>query len=126
MSDYSYEIKDLYIGKFNNEYIKEVDENNAIHYFNQDLSFIIEKLVIERSDKRPYIAEYYAECITEEVLMEREADDPFLEIPKIFASLEPLPEEYLNEEEKKTGKISMMRLFQVFQDINVKTKVLTR
>ena len=47
-------------------------------------------------------------------------------IPNIFETMEKFQEDYLNEEEKQTGKITTSRIFQIFQEINIKTKKLTK
>ena len=47
-------------------------------------------------------------------------------IPNIFETMEKFSDDYLNEEEKQTGKITTSRIFQIFQEINIKSKKLTK
>ena len=119
-----YDIKDLYIVKLNNEYVEK--KGDYIQYYNRDLKFIVEKFSMEKIGELPYYSEIYTECITEQDLYSRHSSKPFRRMPKVFSSLEEFPKEYLTEEELKTEKVSTMRLFQIFQEINVKEKVLTK
>jgi len=120
-----YDIKDLYIVKLNEDYI-ERKSDDYIQYFNKDLKFIVEKFNVQKTGDLPYYVEYYMECITEQDLSNRRSKHEFTSIPHVFSSVEEFPIEYLTEEEKQSGKITTMRLFQIFQEINVKSKILTK
>ena len=115
-----YDIKDLRIVMLNKDYIKN-NENDYINYFNENIKFITEKFLI--NEKTPggneYYAEYYTECITEEDLSTRISDKPFCDNPKIFSLVSRIPKNYFTEEELESGKISLIRIYKVFQDINI-------
>ena len=116
-----YNIKDLYVVRLDDAYVKK-SRNEYIHYYNSDLKFIVEKISIEKGGELPYYVEFYTECITELDLVKRSSKRQFKSIPKEFYYIEELPLEYLTEEEVQSGKISTMRLFQIFQEINMKRK----
>ena len=122
----SYRIEDLYIVKFQSEYKKKYQEEDFENFFNPNFYFIVEKFSYEVSKKETIYVEDYAECITGYSFYMREADSQFSSYLKIFSSFEQLPVEYLNEEEKETGIIKTLRIFQIFQEINTKQKVLRR
>lgn len=122
-----YGIKDLYLIKFKEDYLKKFDqEEGYIKYFNSGLKYIVEKFTIDDNiTKKPYF-EVYTECITGQDFYKREDKESFDDIPDIFESILDFPIEYLDEEEKRSGKVTTMRLFQIFQEINIKTKTLTK
>ncbi len=122
----SYRIEDLYIVKFQSEYKKKYQEEDFENFFNPNFYFIVEKFSYEVSKKETIYVEDYAECITGYSFYMREADSQFSSYPEVFSSFEQLPVEYLNEEEKETGIIKTLRIFQIFQEINTKQKVLRR
>lgn len=125
LRDTIYDIKDLYIVKLNENYV-ERNIDDYIHCYNKDLKFIVEKFCLQKEGELPYYIEYYTECITEQDLSNRRSKHPFKTIPNVFSSIEEFPLEYLTEEEKKLGQVNTMRLFQIFQEINVKDKILTK
>lgn len=120
-----YEIKDLYIVKFNDQYVEKKDEE-YMRYYNKNLNFIVEKFSTEHTGELPFYIEIYTECISEQDLIKREDTKPFENIPSIFESLEKFPLEYLTKEEITSGLINSKRLFQIFQEINVKNKTLIK
>ena len=123
LRDKIFNIKDLRVVTINKEYIEQHDDE-YIRYFNEDVKFIVERLLIPYRDnnKKRFFIEYYTECITEEDLSIRESYNRFNDIPSIFKSVEMVPTDLLTGEEIKTGEISAMRIFKLLQDINYKTK----
>ena len=115
-----YNIDNLKVVMINKKFI-EYKEDDYINYFNENVKFIVEKLLIEDKDKYGllYYAEYYTECITEEDLSVRTSNKPFTDDPELFSYISDIPTEYLTEEEIKTKKISVMRIFKILQDINI-------
>lgn len=129
LKEYSYDIKDLRVVQINKNYIENHD-NEYVHYFNDKVQFIVEKLNFEeKDDEGIYYSEYYTECITEEDLLKRISRKPIIDKPEMFSIVKNIPLEYLTEEEIKSGTIKTMRIFKILQDINVdklessKTKV---
>ena len=121
-----YDIKDLYVVKFKEKYLEKLGlSNDFINYFKTNLKYIVERFKFSENDLYNY--EIYKECIIGEDFYSRQSKTDTLSIPKIFASIEELPKEYLDEEELKTGIVSSARLFQIFQEINyIKTKTLRK
>ena len=115
-----YNIEDLRIVMINKDYIEYAEDDN-VNYFNENVRFIVEKVLINDTDSagEPYYAEYYTECITEEDLSERYSSKPFQDTPKMFSMVSKIPNQYLTEEEKESGKISLKRVYKVLQDINI-------
>lgn len=118
-----YDLKNLKVVMINKNFLEQKN-NDYINYFNENVKFIVEKYVIEDKDKYglPYYAEYYTECITEEDLSVRQSHKPFMNDPDMFSLIEEIPEIYLTEEEIKTGKITVRRIFKILQDINILSK----
>jgi len=120
INDLSYDIKDLRIVMIDKDYIENRREN-YIEYFNENIKFVVEKSVIESIDQyglKKY-SEYYTECITEQDLSVRSSNKPFDDFPKIFSIVSRIPPKFFTEEELATGKVSVMRIFKILQDINV-------
>jgi len=122
----NYDIKDLYVVKFKEKYLEKLGTSREfINYFKTNLKYIVERFKFSENDIYNY--EIYKECIMGEDFYSRESKTDILSIPKIFASIEEFPLEYLDEEERKTGVVSSARLFQIFQEINYrKTKSLRK
>ena len=122
-----YDIKDLYLIKFNDNYQDNFNqEEGYIKYFNLGLQYIVEKFAIEDNKTKKMFFEVYTECITGQDFYKRENKESFSGFPDIFESITEFPIEYLDEEEKKRGKVTTMRLFQIFQEINIKSKTLVK
>ena len=120
-----YNIADLYVVKLKKE-IASQEKSEYMEFFNPNLFFIVEKFVIKKDDGLPYFFEAYTECITGRDLFMNESREGSHDIPNVFESMEEFQEDYLNEEEKQTGKITTSRIFQIFQEINIKSKKLTK
>ena len=114
-----YEIKDLYVVKFKKELINTIgiEYNEFINYFKPDVYYIIE---IFRNEENDHIYETYKECIAGEDFYKRDNTQEFEFIPDIFETMELLSHDYLDEEEIQTGIISTSRIFQIFQELNIK------
>ena len=125
MTENIFNIKDLYVVKLK-EGIKNDQQNGYVEVFNVDLFFIAERILIKKNEGVPYFFEVYTECITEKDLYAREGEKEWSEIPPLFESIQEFPVDYLNEEEKMTGKIRVGRIFQIFQEINIKSKRLIK
>lgn len=121
-----YNIEDLYIVTLKEDFIKHSKEEEYIESFNQNLSFIAERFYIEKGNGLPYFFEAYTECMTGVDLSKREGEEPFQEIPSTFLEVEKFPVDYLDEEERKTGKIKTVHLFQIFVEMNMKSKQLRK
>ena len=126
LTEDAYRIEDLYIVKFQEEYQTKSDSEEYENIFKSNFKFIVEKFSYEISKDKTIYVEDYAECITGYSFYMREAKERFLNYPAVFSYFEPFPLEYLTEEEKKTGIIKTIRIFQIFQEINTKEKVLRR
>ena len=120
-----YNVADLYIVSLKEEFAK-YEKPEYTELFNPNLFFIVEKFVIKKDDGLPYFFEVYTECITGRDLFMNESREESQVIPNIFETMEKFPNDYLNEEEKQTGKITTSRIFQIFQEINIKSKKLTK
>lgn len=113
----TYDIKDLYVVKFKKKYLDNLGlSNNFINYFKPNLYYIVERFKDVENDLFYY--EIYRECITGQDFYAREEKNEEFSIPYIFESIEQLPLDYLDEEEKNSEKVSSIRLFQIFEEIN--------
>lgn len=122
-----YDVGDLYIIKLKENYQEKFEqEEGYLQYFNPSFLFIVSKFTIERKGENPYFFEAYMECITGEDLSKREGSHPFQGIPSLLQSIEAFPLDYLTEEERTRGQITSMRLFQIFEEINLKVKRLVK
>ena len=124
--DCFYNIKDLRIVMINKEYL-EYGNNDYVNYFNGNVKFIVEKIIIDDVDKfgLPYFAEYYTECVTEEDLSVRVDNKEITGKPKIFSLVSKIPKKYFTKDELDDGKVSIRRIYKILQDINVTEKIKT-
>ena len=113
-----YEIKDLYVVKFKRELINMIgiEYNEFINYFKPNLYYIVERF---KNNYDNHYYETYKECIAGEDFYKREDTKELNDIPDIFESIEPLANDYLDEEEINKGLITTTRIFQIFQEINI-------
>ena len=114
-----FETKDLYVVQFKPELINTIgfEYNGFINYFKPNLYYIVERFY-DSDEKNHY--ETYKECIAGEDFYKRESTEEFKNIPDIFESIEPLSNDYLDDEEINLEMISTTRIFQIFQEINMK------
>lgn len=117
-----YNIEDLYVVKFNenyNEYLKEQNENII---FNPNLYYIVERFKCKCKGITGVIDHYesYKECVSGIEIFDRYSNKEIEDIPLIFDEIYILPEEYLSEEEKKKKIISSNKLYFVSLDLNIK------
>ena len=120
-----YNIADLYVVKLKEE-MASYEKAGYMEFFNPNLFFIVEKFVVKKDDGLPYFFEVYMECITGRDLYMNESREETQGLPNVFESIEEFPNDYLYEEEKQTGKITTSRIFQIFQEINIKSKKLIK
>ena len=115
----NYEIKDLYVVKFKPELINTIgfEYNEFINYFKPNLYYIVERFY--NTDENNHY-ETYKECIAGEDFYKRESKIELSGTPDIFESIEPLSNDCLDEEEIKNGMLTTIRIFQIFQEINIK------
>ncbi|MBR3661116.1 MAG: hypothetical protein IKN63_04330 [Bacilli bacterium] len=114
-----YDIKDLRIVMINKNYVTS-NKDEYINYFNENIKFIVEKQVFKDSDTNGNLCyhEYYTECVTEEDLLVRSSDRDFDYFPNMFSIVSRIPSKYFTKEELQNGKISTIRIYKIFQDIN--------
>lgn len=119
-----YDIKDLRIVMIKKDFL-ESKNDDYINYFNDNVKFIVEKLVIEDKDKKgnPYYSEYYTECITEEDFSTRTSYEKLDDVPEMFSIVSRIPGKYFTNEEIASGKISTIRIFKILQDINMEKTI---
>ncbi len=117
-----FDIKDLYVVKFKPEYsMNSFGKGEDTRYYNPNFQFIMEKFTIYDKSGKNLEIEIYTECLTNEDITKRENSNITSEIPELFKSVEEFPKEYLTQEELKTGVISTLRLFKIFQELNEKS-----
>ena len=119
MNNIAYDINDLRIVMINKDYLEKNDKE-SFNTFNENVKFIAEKIVIASSDndKNKYYTEYYEECLTEKDLSVRTAYEEFESVPEVLSFVSRIPGKYFTAEEIKSGKITKLRLYKIFQDIN--------
>ncbi len=115
-----YNIEDLYLVKFKENYKEYLSENGKMRekdgfYFSPDTYYLVERTVIKENFKYD---EYYEECITGIDFYTRSDYRELNDIPPIFECVETLPLDYFNESELETHQVTSSRLFIVFQQIN--------
>ncbi len=118
ITDNIYDIKDIFVVKIKNDF-KEINTNDGyIQTFNPNFCQFVERFLLDSRDGLKYDMELYTECFTGETVSLRENLNKNASIPNMFEFMYSLPENYLNEEELKTGKIRTIRLYQIFQLLN--------
>lgn len=117
-----YLIEELFIVKFDSSYINEIERQGL----DVNNLFIIEKFVIEKGVDLPYYYETYKEAITNMEIYSRKAESEFMNYPYFIQSMEPIPISYLKKEERDSGKISSVRLFEIFRKINQNRNIETK
>ena len=122
-TDSYYDINEVSVVTLNEDYIENIKQDEGyIKSFNPNLAFFVKRFYIQKEKNTPYYYEIYTECISGQDVYVREDTKKFRTLPKLFKTLKPFPIEYLDEEELKTGKVSFMRLFEIFQEMNIKNK----
>lgn len=109
-----YLIEELFIVEFNSECIKELERRGL----DANNLFILEKFCLKKGKDLPYYYETYKEAITNFEIYHRQGEDEFSYLPYFIKQMEPLPFEYLTKEERDSGKITSVRVFEIYRKIN--------
>lgn len=117
--DNIYDIKDLYLVKFQEDYFNYLLHKDKItRIFHPDFYFIVERFKISSSEGKNNL-EIYTESITCEDIYSREDQEEFKTIPPLFSEMFLVPREYYTDYEIKSGLVTSTRLFQIFQEYNL-------
>lgn len=122
LTENKYDVKNLYIVKFSDEYQNYLKINNNdlnTNYLDSINYFIVERnLIKEGTSNHETYYEFYTECVLGQDFYERSSNKKITELPEIFGEIYLFPIECLTDDEKKIGSITTSSIFQIFMKIN--------